>query len=555
MSKETAVNNDFKFGEVEIIPSPRLIDSIRYSSHSFKTSFGDLTDNSLDSGASEIFILAGKRDGELHVTVADNGCGMDPYKLQEALCLGMKNSSEETQSQRLGRFGLGLKTAAGFIGEKLTIYTKVKGGELIKAEHFYKEIMEKGWIARILQSTSEDKAFFKSILKKSRSGTIIVINDLRVEDGNIYQIKTSISSYIGRVFRYFLPPKQRGEKSATKSKVNIYIGSNMDNCEAIHGLDPLELHLCPHPTDLILDQNIEVKDGDTKRSFSLKLSILGGMKEDEHIDWNFPPSMKYQGIYYVRENREIEGATLGHHLWGDKGKHTSLNRIRMEIRYSGMDDIFTLDHTKTHIEEIRQDVADKVKEMVKSYIIKSSKETKSTQSKGVQAQCKKVGEVAAAVIRDRLNTLELPPAEKFTRNKKNEEESKKGAKKSTGEGRKHKGGNVKTIKKTSYCEFREGNFTTAGPLFQYGKENEKLVITWNSSHPYYSKFVIGNTENLGASDAINENLLLSLEYMAFAIASAFLIYLKDDHISDIEYDSSVDNIMESISRNLRSLAN
>lgn len=95
---------------VEMIPSAkRLIRSLRDMGYEFATAVADLIDNSIEAKAKTIWIDV-IWDGEAsYVVIADNGLGMSPQDLREALRFG---SEREYEDEDLGKFGLGLKTAS-----------------------------------------------------------------------------------------------------------------------------------------------------------------------------------------------------------------------------------------------------------------------------------------------------------------------------------------------------------------------------------------------------------------------------------------------------------
>lgn len=95
---------------VEVIPSAqRLVKSLRDVGYEFATAVADLIDNSVEAKANTVWIDV-VWDGESsYVTIADNGEGMSPQQLREAMRFG---SERDYESEDLGKFGLGLKTAS-----------------------------------------------------------------------------------------------------------------------------------------------------------------------------------------------------------------------------------------------------------------------------------------------------------------------------------------------------------------------------------------------------------------------------------------------------------
>ncbi len=107
---------------VEVIPSAkRLIRSLRDMGYGFAAAVADLIDNSIEAKANTVWVDV-VWDGEVsYVTIADNGLGMSPQELREALRFG---SERDYEDEDLGKFGLGLKTASLSQCLKLTVATR-----------------------------------------------------------------------------------------------------------------------------------------------------------------------------------------------------------------------------------------------------------------------------------------------------------------------------------------------------------------------------------------------------------------------------------------------
>jgi hypothetical protein len=95
----------------ELIPSARrLITSLRDMGYDFSAAVADVVDNSIEARATKIDIDVHFDGDESWVRIADNGTGMKPSQIREALRYGA--ASEYNPKESLGKFGLGLKTAS-----------------------------------------------------------------------------------------------------------------------------------------------------------------------------------------------------------------------------------------------------------------------------------------------------------------------------------------------------------------------------------------------------------------------------------------------------------
>lgn len=95
---------------LEVIPAAgRLMGSLRDMGYEFATAVADLVDNSIEAGATHVAIDIEFEGHNSWVRIADNGSGMSPSQLREAMRYG---SSRDYSSDDLGKFGLGLKVAS-----------------------------------------------------------------------------------------------------------------------------------------------------------------------------------------------------------------------------------------------------------------------------------------------------------------------------------------------------------------------------------------------------------------------------------------------------------
>lgn len=95
---------------IEVIPSARrLIKSLRDMGYDFGQAVADIVDNSIEAGATRVEIDVEYDGDDSWVRIADNGKGMKPDELREAMRYGAEREYDEHD---LGKFGLGLKTAS-----------------------------------------------------------------------------------------------------------------------------------------------------------------------------------------------------------------------------------------------------------------------------------------------------------------------------------------------------------------------------------------------------------------------------------------------------------
>src|SRR3989344_4140564 len=146
--------------EINILPDRSLMPKIGQTGYSVSQAISELVDNSIDA----------REDGkaltvEIHF---DNEKGMIEQTAANSIKL-----AHSKKKNKLGEFGLGLKTASTSLGKKFQIATTQKGND----EEYILEYDEEKWLKSGDWTKHEMK--IKGGVDKKRSGTTIRIKDLR----------------------------------------------------------------------------------------------------------------------------------------------------------------------------------------------------------------------------------------------------------------------------------------------------------------------------------------------------------------------------------------
>lgn len=99
----------------------RLTGSLRDIGYNFPTAVADLVDNSISAGATRVGVELVFEPDNSYVLIWDDGKGMTPSALLEALRFG---SRRDYRRNELGRFGLGLKTGSFSQCRRLTVVSR-----------------------------------------------------------------------------------------------------------------------------------------------------------------------------------------------------------------------------------------------------------------------------------------------------------------------------------------------------------------------------------------------------------------------------------------------
>lgn len=334
---------------VELIPSAkRLIRSLRDIGYEFVDAVADVVDNSLEAQATVVSINLKFEGEDSYLTIADNGTGMTSKEMQEALRFGSNRAYGD--SDDLGRFGLGLKTASLSQCERLTVSTR-REEERARINSFCWDLdhIEKTNRWEILKIYSgELKEEVWNHLHET-TGTVVTWERLGRLLGYKYpsgeharkqaeSMTESLKIHLGMVFHRFLSGEIYGKRIA------IYI-----NNEKLVPWDPYsrgEKHtLVLDPIYIPLDFNEGIYRIKIQPYILPPQSLYSSTKA--HLNASGPGKWnKQQGLYIYRSNRIIQAGGWSGLRTSDE--HTKLVRIAVYIP-SQLDELFQVNVAKKHL--------------------------------------------------------------------------------------------------------------------------------------------------------------------------------------------------------------
>ena len=101
-----------------------MLESLRGLGYSTASALADIIDNSIAAHSNQVRLDFCWRGKESYISIMDDGNGMDADGLYTAMRLGGRSPLEQRDSNDLGRFGLGLKTASLSQCRRLTVASK-----------------------------------------------------------------------------------------------------------------------------------------------------------------------------------------------------------------------------------------------------------------------------------------------------------------------------------------------------------------------------------------------------------------------------------------------
>ena len=334
---------------VELIPSAkRLIRSLRDIGYEFVDAVADIVDNSVEAKATVISITLKFEGEDSYLTIADNGIGMASRDIQEALRFGSNRAYED--SDDLGRYGLGLKTASLSQCERLTVSAR-RGEERARITSYCWDLdhieQTNRWEILKIESNELKDEVWRHL--HETTGTVVTWERLGRLLGYKYpsgeyarkqaeQMAESLKMHLGMVFHRFLSREIDGKRIA------IYI-----NEERVVPWDPYsrgEKHTQTlQPIQIPLDfgegiYNVKVQPYILPPQ-SLYSSTKAHLQASGPGKWN-----KQQGLYIYRSNRIIQAGGWSGLRTSDE--HTKLVRIAVFIP-SQLDELFQVNVAKKHL--------------------------------------------------------------------------------------------------------------------------------------------------------------------------------------------------------------
>ena len=319
--------------QVESLPEARLLlMSLRSVGYTEETAVADIIDNSISAESTDINVCFDWKKQQ--ILIIDNGIGMDEASLIKNMRIGSADPLEERTSKDLGRFGMGLKTAAFALGRKLTVITKANG-TYSNATWDLDAVTVNGWNL-LIQDNSTLQDFLPLL---GEQGTIVVIEklDRLVDETNpakskkrFYNTIAKIENHISLIFHRFI--EEDGLTLRLQGKPilpwNPFIPDNRateekpeEVCMSDDGLHLayIQPYILPHKTKFATPEDYEKAGGPD--------------------GWNY-----HQGFYVYRNKRLIVYGTWFGYV--KKEPAYNLARIKLDIT-SDSDELWNIDIKKS----------------------------------------------------------------------------------------------------------------------------------------------------------------------------------------------------------------
>lgn len=335
---------------IEVIPSAkRFINSLRNMGYNFSQAVADLVDNSIEADATQVAIDIEFDGDDSWVRIADNGRGMKPKELQEAMRYG---SERDYDSNDLGRFGLGLKTASMSQCRRLSVASRSNPTRMGVVAYLWDlDHVERTnrWEILPIERNGLGPTIRQPL--KDSTGTVVLWQRLdRILDDHehpygeaarkrLSQECRELELYLGMIFHRFLTGEVRGKRlklrlngndirpwdpfcrTETKTRrlqpIPIAVQHEKKSCEVL-----LEPYILPHQDDF-----------SSPAAFRDASGLAG---------WN-----QQQGFYIYRAGRMIQSG--GWSSLHARDEHLKLARVALSFPPS-LDEVFKINVAKMSVQ-------------------------------------------------------------------------------------------------------------------------------------------------------------------------------------------------------------
>lgn len=324
----------------------RLLESMRDIGYSFESALADIVDNSISAGASRIEIANDIHpESGSYLSVLDDGQGMSPDELTQAMQHGSRSPREIRETEDLGRFGLGLKTASFSQCRRLIVVSKKDGEELAgRCWDLDLVIKEDEWILSLL--TQDEIRQLPQAESIGSSGTLVLwqkldrLDALSAHQDEVYaafnQIFSAARPHLALTFHRFIAPPPGDPPRGMSMRIN---GADIEAVDPFAQLsapnsDPHQIETLRTTAGDIVVQGFTLPHHQRLTSSQLVAMELGSSL------------IETQGLYVYRARRLISGGSwLG---MARRAELTKLLRVRVDVPTS-LDSEWSIDVRKSRM--------------------------------------------------------------------------------------------------------------------------------------------------------------------------------------------------------------
>ncbi len=173
---------------IEITPHRSILTKISQTGYSIQEALSELIDNAIDARLPNKKLIVKINITPQKIEVIDNGRGMSEIESARAIRLGFSS-----KKNKLGEFGLGLKTATSFLGKVFELNTT----QINSNKRYIIKYSEDDWLKN--GDWNEYPFYIENGVNKKTSGMMVVIKKLKVKfsDKLLQNINTEFGARFG----------------------------------------------------------------------------------------------------------------------------------------------------------------------------------------------------------------------------------------------------------------------------------------------------------------------------------------------------------------------
>lgn len=457
--------------DCSIIALDKFIQATRDSGYKGTSSaISELVDNSIQAGATRIQVgvtTPVENENAIEVSVLDNGSGMDPFTLRQALRFG--GSTRFGDRNGLGRYGMGLPNASLSQARRVTVYTwqlldSHSSRSKSVPEHVYMSYLDVDEIARreMVEVPRPQVVKNPPVSCTGVSGTMVIWSQCdRLDNRRISTVVRKLQSELGRRFRHFL-----------WNGLRITI-----NGERLTPFDPLYVHAAAAVSgayvfgeELRYEIHADLADPRTTGWVRVRFSELpvqewSKLSNDEKRRMGLS---KGAGVSIVRAGREVD---YGWFLMGGKHRENYDDWWRCEIQFDPvLDEAFGITHTKQQIRPQAHLIEALTPDLEATARVLNGRARKAHMSVKAAERFME----AERIANDRDHLLKALPTKAVPNAKALMKDLE----------RKHPALRRRSNENAGRYAIVEGAVKDAS-FFTYAYDGERLVLVLNSDHPFY----------------------------------------------------------------------
>lgn len=316
-----------------------MIEAMRDIGYSLESAVADIIDNSITARARNVHVRFGWRMDCPWIAIVDDGDGMTPEILREAMRPGTRNPLESRSKDDLGRFGLGLKTASFSQCRRLTVVTRQQDNAQAAAQWDLDHVaLTDRWT--LLRPTEAEVRNYPAIDMLGTSGTLVLWDSIdRIEFNGqderghqqLNELMAVVTEHIALVFHRFIA----GEPRMPRVRFRV-------NGADVEPFDPFNAQ--NEATQRLPEERVVTKQGDVVLQ-AYVLPHHSKVTPQEYRRFGATEGyLRNQGFYVYRNRRLI--------IWGTwfrlapQEELTKLARIRVDIPNT-QDHLWTIDVRKS----------------------------------------------------------------------------------------------------------------------------------------------------------------------------------------------------------------